>query len=286
MPLTPPTTPSRLVPATFRQDMDTYLSWLSNTLVPALNTYSGMTNSGTFTSGSIASPGITFSGDTDTGLSNVTPGTVHVSSNGVQVAEFFNKALRFNVGAGLNAMGLGNFPIQIEGTPGFSGAGIVMKNNDASNVGPYLLMGKSRGTAAGDVTLLNVNDILAAFNFYGADGTTMRPSAAIRVITEVAGASNMKAGFRFDIGTGIAVTEAMRLDTNNVLSLVGAASELRIGGVAAANRVLVGRQTGWAAATGTATRTTFATGSVTLVVLAEHVKALIDDLITHGLIGT
>lgn len=46
------------------------------------------------------------------------------------------------------------------------------------------------------------------------------------------------------------------------------------------------RATGWTAATGTATRTTFATGAVTLPQLAEHVKALIDDLITHGLIGT
>lgn len=36
----------------------------------------------------------------------------------------------------------------------------------------------------------------------------------------------------------------------------------------------------WAAATGTATRTTFATGSVTLSQLAERVKALIDDLQT------
>jgi hypothetical protein len=42
---------------------------------------------------------------------------------------------------------------------------------------------------------------------------------------------------------------------------------------------------GWTAATGTATRTTFVTGSVTLPVLAEHVKALIDDLIARGLLG-
>ena len=32
-------------------------------------------------------------------------------------------------------------------------------------------------------------------------------------------------------------------------------------------------------------RTTFATGSVTLTELAERVKALLDDLTTHGLIG-
>ena len=53
-----------------------------------------------------------------------------------------------------------------------------------------------------------------------------------------------------------------------------------------ANQVVGGRRTGWAAASGTATRSTFATSTVTLAVLAEHVKALIDDLISHGLIGT
>ena len=44
-------------------------------------------------------------------------------------------------------------------------------------------------------------------------------------------------------------------------------------------------QTGWSAATGSATRTTFDTTSVTLPQLAERVKALIDDLTTVDLIG-
>lgn len=51
-------------------------------------------------------------------------------------------------------------------------------------------------------------------------------------------------------------------------------------------QVITTRRTGWTAPTGTATRTSFATGSVTLPALAEAVKALIDDLTTHGLIGT
>lgn len=50
-------------------------------------------------------------------------------------------------------------------------------------------------------------------------------------------------------------------------------------------QAITSRRTGWASATGTATRTTFATGTVTLSQLAERVKALIDDLTTHGLIG-
>jgi hypothetical protein len=54
-------------------------------------------------------------------------------------------------------------------------------------------------------------------------------------------------------------------------------------------QLLTARKTGWAVATGTATRTTFDTATVTLPQLAERVKALIDDLhgtAGHGLIGT
>jgi hypothetical protein len=42
---------------------------------------------------------------------------------------------------------------------------------------------------------------------------------------------------------------------------------------------------GWAAATGTASRTTFDTASVTLPVLASKVKAIIDDQLTRGEFG-
>ena len=64
-----------------------------------------------------------------------------------------------------------------------------------------------------------------------------------------------------------------------------ATPRIRVGGTA----VLGARKTGWATATGTATRTTFDTASVTLPQLAERVKAIIDDLHStsgHGLIGT
>ncbi len=51
-------------------------------------------------------------------------------------------------------------------------------------------------------------------------------------------------------------------------------------------QVLATRRTGWAAPTGTATRTSFDTATATTTQLAERLKALIDDLTTHGLIGT
>ncbi|MFM6196296.1 MAG: hypothetical protein ACKPEN_17355, partial [Planktothrix sp.] len=51
------------------------------------------------------------------------------------------------------------------------------------------------------------------------------------------------------------------------------------------NQVVSARRTGWVAPTGTASRTAFSTATVTLPQLAERVKALIDDLTAHGLIG-
>lgn len=53
----------------------------------------------------------------------------------------------------------------------------------------------------------------------------------------------------------------------------------------AGTQVVGPRATGWSAATGAATRTAFDTASVGVAALAERVKALIDDLRAHGLIG-
>ena len=67
----------------------------------------------------------------------------------------------------------------------------------------------------------------------------------------------------------------------DVDGIVNTTASFRVNGVL----VVGARQTGWTAPTGTATRTTFATASVTLPQLAQRVHALIDDLIAHGLIG-
>lgn len=78
-------------------------------------------------------------------------------------------------------------------------------------------------------------------------------------------------------------------DTSNNLEIngmnvqiVSGAGQILIG----ANKVVGARKTGWQKATGTTTRTSFNTTSVTLEGLAERVAALINDLYDqHGLIG-
>lgn len=73
--------------------------------------------------------------------------------------------------------------------------------------------------------------------------------------------------------------ETMRNKSNGSLNITG---DYEISGT----KVIGSRIAGWAAASGTATRTTFDTTTVTLEQLAERVKAMIDDQLTHGLIGT
>lgn len=50
-------------------------------------------------------------------------------------------------------------------------------------------------------------------------------------------------------------------------------------------QVVGARRTGWVAPTGTDSRATFDPSTVTLEQLGQRVKAIIDDLTAHGLIG-
>lgn len=94
------------------------------------------------------------------------------------------------------------------------------------------------------------------------------------------GGSVAGAQYAFKIGNGVVLGDAGTLNEQGIstFNLLGGYYHTN-------NKVLGARSTGWTAATGTATRTTFDTATVTLPVLAEHVKALIDDFITHGTIG-
>jgi len=91
-----------------------------------------------------------------------------------------------------------------------------------------------------------------------------------------------------DNGTNVTITNPYALYVNAGTSFFGGNVNLSSGNEYRINntKVVGARITGWTAATGTATRTTFATSTVTTAQLAERVKGLIDDLISHGLIGT
>ncbi|RAI01118.1 hypothetical protein DLJ53_18045 [Acuticoccus sediminis] len=85
----------------------------------------------------------------------------------------------------------------------------------------------------------------------------------------------------FQTTSGGATSAAALLLGNGRFNLPRDTAEYQIKG----NKVLGPRITGWAAATGTAARSGFDTATVTLEVLAQHVKSLIDDGLTHGYFG-
>lgn len=81
-------------------------------------------------------------------------------------------------------------------------------------------------------------------------------------------------------GGGTGLTTHVTVSAGAVNLAAGTA--LQVGGT----QVVAARRTGWTAPSGTASRATFATSSVTLEQLAQRVKALVDDLTAHGLIGS
>ena len=137
----------------------------------------------------------------------------------------------------------------------------------------------------GAVLLTSVGAALATRALFGLRQTG--DSGYRAIFTNSIDGSTMTPGFALGDGASLDVVlyrsaaNVLALASGDSLDLLGTTGEYRANGV----KVTGTRRTGWGAPTGTATRTTFATTSVTLPLLAERVKALIDDLTTHGLIG-
>lgn len=175
--------------------------------------------------------------------------------------------------------------------------------SDTAAAGPALVLSRCRGTFPALQAAVQTNDILGALWWTGRDTTTF--ATCVRI--EAAAQENFGAaahGARLNIWTTLVGNANPRLQwtfTSEGHLTTGADANNGDIGFLASNRprtlhlqtsvtvaglqVLNARKTGWGAPTGTATRTTFATGTVTLAQLAERVKALIDDLTLHGMIG-
>lgn len=145
-------------------------------------------------------------------------------------------------------------------------------------------MAWSDGTNTADVTLfraaadfLRTNDAMSSMRAASSD------MAFQAVVTgDSIGRLTIQASGQMDWGSGAGAADvSLSRSAANVLSLAS-------GDVLAVNgtQVVTARQTGWVVATGTASRATYATSTVTLATLAGVVMALEQDLITHGIIGT
>ena len=100
---TPPAAPDPSDPSTFNARATAFVAWFP-TLVSDLNVYAGMTNSGQFTDGSAAGPGITFALDTDTGFHRPAANQIGFATGGAQRALLSNTAFTVNVPIGGTAV--------------------------------------------------------------------------------------------------------------------------------------------------------------------------------------
>lgn len=192
--------------------------------------------------------------------------------------------------------------LQVESTDEDLAAISITASSGAVNAfAPRLIMARTRSATAGGNDAVANNDATASILFMGSDGTSLAAGAGIssQVRGTVATADMPMEMFLRSRAQGatapvrvLTVSPAGNIQINNTtgterLSVTGniqvtdVANGFRVG----PNQVLGARRTGWTAPTGTATRTSFDTATVTLAGLAERVKALIDDFIAHGSLG-
>lgn len=155
-------------------------------------------------------------------------------------------------------------------------------SDDTGAAGPFLELYRISTTPA-------VNDLLGLMQFYGRDSANNKQAYAAIQAVSTGVTSGAEVGL-LQIHTTVAGTLASRWNIQQGFYAQGLTdpglSKVNATGYNVSNTAVVGaRDTGWTAPTGTATKTTFDTATVTLPQLAEHVKALLDALTTHGLIG-
>ena len=188
-------------------------------------------------------------------------------------------------------LGLGSMALQAASAVAITGGTIAgvssidLYSADAgAGAGPILTFTRdSASPAADDVG----GNIVWKFRDSGNNDTTFADYAGV-IIDPTDGSED--GGVRWRTMVAGALATRMTLGGGLVLGATG--TDFGAGTINATNgfycnasKVVGGRLTGWGAWTGTAVRTSFATGSATTLDCARAIKALIDDLITHGLIG-
>jgi hypothetical protein len=137
-------------------------------------------------------------------------------------------------GALFNATG-NDAPLQVEGTTSQTSSISIIRNTNNSTA-PFLVLGKSRGTAVGGTTVVNSGDSVGTLSFQGSDDTELVEAARITAqVDGTPGADDMPGRLVFSTTADGASspTERMRISSTGTLTLNtgGAAPSSTINGV-------------------------------------------------------
>lgn len=207
--------------------------------------------------GTAAAPGLSVAGDTDTGLYSPGANQLGISTGGV------GRAIVDAVGALLWTV-----------APTVAGyvAQWISSHNSSQKTGIKNLNAGASAIAE-SIVETDAGMIRTALNSVAGGGNgTVECTAAGNFLVGSSHATGLFGGVAYG---------ATRFTVTDVKFDLVAGVTYQIDGT----QVMGARKTGWTAATGTATRTAFDTATVTTALLAQRVKALIDDLISHGSIG-
>jgi hypothetical protein len=185
----------------------------------------------TVSAGSTATPSISPSGDTNTGIFFPSADTIAFAEGGVEAARFDSSGrLLVGTSSAFDSANTGtSWLVGIENPSNYTAFSI--KTNQANANGAYINLGKSRGTTANSKTLVNNNDELGGVYFEGADGSAMRIGANISAYVDgTPGASDLPTRLVFSTTADGASspTERLRIDSSGRL-LVGTSTSYNVG---------------------------------------------------------
>ena len=229
---------SRLADGSARQLLQTAangndVEWTSNVDIPGTL---DVTSTATFDSisqhplGAAATPSITFTGDTNTGIYSPGADQLAVTTGGTGRL-FIDSSGRLLAGtstARSNFFGTTLSSVtQIEGTGGAAGRGALsVINNDVSNNPPYVLLGRSGAATLGSNAAVVSGSRLGTLTFHGADGTSFIEAATVAgEVDGTPGTNDMPGRLVFSTTSDGAAspTERMRITSAGLMG-IGTAS--------------------------------------------------------------
>ncbi len=217
--------------------------------------------------GTEALPSHTFVGDPNTGMYSTAADRLSLTAAGSDVL-----TVRKDIGLSGDFIQIGNTDLRVSMVGAHSPA------VDTDGVAFPVVTQLTEAASGTHVNFVGLNIGIVGIT---AGGAAVTNAASVRIVgAPTAGTNNY--ALWVDAGN-VRIDEDLLVSGDMTVVDIRATGHYEVDAV----QVVSNRVTGWTAPTGTPTRSGYVTSTPpSNTVLAEHLKALIDDLITHGLIGT